>query len=257
MEVDGMSEISILPFDDPNKVSFAVKDDKTIIGEGRVIASFSMVNITDQPFYSDKASQGYQIMASNMPLNGGVYWLLLIKTVTKLRNRYTQGEVLQNEGEFELFYLTCNKPLILENAKYRALPYIKKSDLLRYPFEEIKKFEISDVIQNTELSFDTVSRTLSREEVKTILARNYAVNGGFNLKFIKRGHAQQIGYTVAGLVQPLISNNITFIESKGLEKPVKQFVIINQGGRDWPVECWGTRLWLIDGKEYYTGDIKY
>lgn len=252
-----MSEISMLPFDEPSKVSFTVENDKTIKGDGRVIASFSMVNITDQPFYSDKASQGYQIMASNMPLNGGVYWLLLIKTSVELRNKYTQGDVLQETGAFELFYLTCNKPLILENAKYRALPYIKKSDLLRYPHEEISKFEISDVMQNTELSFDTVSRTLSREEVKTIIARNYAVNGGFNLKFIKRGHAQQIGYSVAGLVQPLISDSVTSIESKGLKEPVKQFVIINQGGRDWPVECWGTRLWVIDGKEYYTGDIKY
>lgn len=252
-----MSEISMLPFDEPSKVSFAVGTDKTIKGDGRVIGSFSMVNITDQPFYSDKASQGYQIMASNMPLNGGVYWVLLIKTTTELRTRYTQGEVLQETGNFELFYLTCNKPLILENAKYRALPHIKKSDLLRYPYEEISKFEVSDVIQNTELSFDTVKRTLSKQEVKTILARNYTVNGGFNLKFIKRGHAQQIGYSVAGLVQALITNDITSIESKGLKEPVKQFVIINQGGRDWPVECWGTRLWIIDGKEYYTGDIKY
>lgn len=252
-----MSEISILPFDSPDKVIFSVGNDKTVHGAGRLIASFSMVNITDQPFYSDKASQGYQIMASNMPLNGGVYWLLLIKTVTKLCNRYTQGEVLQNEGEFELFYLTCNKPLILENAKYRALPYIKKSDLLRYPFEEIKNFEVTDVMQNTELSFDTVKRTLNKQEVKTILARNYAVNGGFNLKFIKRGHAQQIGYSVAGLVQPLINGSITLIESKWLKEPVKQFVVITQGGRDWPVECWATRLWIIDGKEYYTGDVKY
>lgn len=252
-----MSEISMLPFDEPSKVSFTVGTDKTIKGEGRVIVSFSMVNITDQPYYSDKASQGYQILASNMPLNDGIYWLLLIKTDTELRNRYTQGDVLQTTGNFEMFYLTCNKPLILENAKYRALPYIKKSDLLRYPHEEISKFEISDVMQNTELSFDTVSRTLSSQEVKTILARNYAVNGGFNLKFIKRGHAQQIGYSVAGLVQPLINNNISSIESKGLEEPVKQFVTISQGGRDWPVECWGSRLWVIDGKEYYTGDIKY
>lgn len=252
-----MSEISILPFDSPDKVTFSVEDDKTVRGAGRLIASFSMVNITDQPYYSDKANQGYQIMASNMPLNGGIYWLLLIKTNTELRNRYTQGEVLQNEGEFELFYLTCNKPLILENAKYRALPYIKKSDLLRYPYEEISKFEISDVIQNTELSFDTVKRTLSKQEVKTVMARNYALNGGYKLKFIKRGHAQQIGYSVAGLVQPLINNNITSIESRGLKETVKQFIVINQGGRDFPVECWGTRLWIIDGKEYYTGDINY
>lgn len=251
-----MSEISKLPFDDDSKVIFTVGEDKTITGAGRVIASFSMVNITDQPYYSDKASQGYQIFASNMPLNGGVYWLLMIKTTAELRNRYTQGDVLQETGNFELFYLTCNKPLILENAKYRALPFIKKSDLLRYPYEEINKFAVSDVIQNTELSFDTVNRTLSIQELKTIMARNYALNGGVNLKFIKRGHAQQIGYSVAGLVQPLI-NNITSIESKGLKEPVKQFVIINQGGRDWPVECWGTRLWIIDGKEYYTGDVKY
>lgn len=252
-----MSEISILPFNEPSKVSFSVGTDKTIKGEGRLIASFSMVNITDQPFYSDKASQGYQIMASNMPLNGGVYWLLLIKTSAELRNRYTQGDVLQVAGNFEMFYLTCNKPLILENAKYRALPFIKKSDLLRYPYREISKFAVSDVIQNTELSFDTVSRTLSKEEVKTVLARNYALNGGFSLKFIKRGHAQQIGYTIAGLVQPLISDDVLSIESKGLDAPVKQFVVINQGGRDYPVECQATRLWIIDGKEYYTGDIKY
>lgn len=252
-----MSEISMLPFDDPSKVSFAVGVDKTIKGAGRVIASFSMVNITDQPYYSDKASQGYQIMASNMPLNGGVYWLVMIKTATELRNRYTQGGVLQEAGGFELFYLTCNKPLILENAKYKALPYIKKSDLLRYPYEEIRKFEISDVTQNTELSYDTVNRTLSKSEIKTVLSRNYAVNGGFNLKFIKRGHSQQIGYSIAGLVQPLVSNNVTTFESKGLDVPVRQFVVINQGGRDYPIECWATRQWLIDGKVYYTGDIKY
>lgn len=75
-----MSEIAIFPVDDEQS-SFEVLSNKTIVGAGNTIAPFTMFNITDTPFLSDKKTQGWQIFASNQPLTTGIYWVMFIKPI--------------------------------------------------------------------------------------------------------------------------------------------------------------------------------
>lgn len=176
---DIMSEIAIFPIDD-EQTSFEVSSNKTIVGTGNIIAPFTMFNITDTPFLSDKKSQGWQIFASNQPLTTGVYWVMFIKTGGKLKNKYFQcGKMIVN-NEFEIYFKTCRKPLLLQNlTRSYALPY-------QTPMQRLRVGKIDDVklINSFDLKgidYMTLDRPLSLVECEKLMIYRSVIQRGVNL----------------------------------------------------------------------------
>lgn len=261
---DLMSEHCKFPFDDPARSEFKIDENGHFTGFGEVRASFSMINISDQPILSDKKSQGWQIYASNMPLTESKYWLFYIKTTNNVtfKDRYTQGEAIldtDNISMFEFYYNTTNKPLILGNVKNNiALPKISKTNKIKFAdFEGIERLQMQDAVQSSEFSYDTVDRTLTVDECKQLLSFFYSAKDGTRLYFIKNGKYQQTGLTIAGLIQPLVNNEIQKIETYHLDTPVSQAIVLDQGGTDWVSNEVATRMLKIDDTEYYVGEITF
>lgn len=176
---DIMSEISIFPIDD-EQTSFEVSSNKTIVGTGNIIAPFTMFNITDTPFLSDKKSQGWQIFASNQPLTTGVYWVMFIKTGGKLKNKYFQCGKMIDNNEFEIYFKTCRKPLLLQNlTRSYALPY-------QTPMQRLRVGKIDDVklINSFDLKgidYMTLDRPLSLDECEKLIIYRSVIQRGVNL----------------------------------------------------------------------------
>lgn len=176
---DIMSEIAIFPIDD-EQTSFEVTSNKTIVGTGNIIAPFTMFNITDTPFLSDKKSQGWQIFASNQPLTTGVYWVMFIKTGGKLKNKYFQCGKMIDNNEFEIYFKTCRKPLLLQNlTRSYALPY-------QTPMQRLRVGKIDDVklINSFDLKgidYMTLDRPLSLDECEKLIIYRSVIQRGVNL----------------------------------------------------------------------------
>lgn len=176
---DIMSEIAIFPIDD-EQTSFEVSSNKTIVGTGNIIAPFTMFNITDTPFLSDKKSRGWQIFASNQPLTTGVYWVMFIKTRGKLKNKYFQCGKMIDNNEFEIYFRTCRKPLLLQNlTRSYALPY-------QTPMQRLRVGKIDDVklINSFDLKgidYMTLDRPLTLVECEKLMIYRSVIQRGVNL----------------------------------------------------------------------------
>ena len=176
---DIMSEIAIFPVDDEQS-SFEVLSNKTIVGAGNTIAPFTMFNITDTPFLSDKKTQGWQIFAFYQPLTTGIYWVMFIKTNTKLKNKYFQyGKMIDNE-EFEIYFRTCRKPLLLQNlTRSNVLPYQTTMQRLR-----VGKIDDVKLVNSFDLKgadYMTLDRPLTLVECEKLLIYRSVIQRGVNL----------------------------------------------------------------------------
>lgn len=176
---DIMSEIAIFPIDD-EQTSFEVSSNKTIVGMGNIIAPFTMFNITDTPFLSDKKSQGWQIFASNQPLTTGVYWVMFIKTRGKLKNKYFQCGKMIDNNEFEIYFKTCRKPLLLQNlTRSYALPYQTSMQRLRVgKIDDVKLINSFDL---KGIDYMTLDRPLSLDECEKLMIYRSVIQRGVNL----------------------------------------------------------------------------
>lgn len=179
---DIMSEIAIFPIDD-EQTSFEVSSNKTIVGMGNIIAPFTMFNITDTPFLSDKKSQGWQIFASNQPLTTGIYWVMFIKTETRLRNKYYQyGKMLDNSS-FEIYFKTCRKPLLLQNlTRSNVLPY--QTTMQRLRVGKIDGVKLINSFDLKGIDYMTLDRSLSLEECEKIIIYRSVIQRGVNLNVL-------------------------------------------------------------------------
>lgn len=176
---DIMSEIAIFPVDDEQS-SFEVLTNKTIVGAGNIIAPFTMFNITDTPFLSDKKTQGWQIFASNQPLTTGIYWVMFIKTNAKLKNKYFQyGKMIDNE-EFEIYFRTCRKPLLLQNlTRSNVLPY--QTTMQRLRVGKIDDVKLVNSFDLKGVDYMTLNRTLTLDECEKLLIYRSVIQRGVNL----------------------------------------------------------------------------
>lgn len=113
-----MSEISVLPFEDSNKSSFLMTTvDNVFHFTGYLKASFTMINITDEQYLSDLKSRGFQIFASNQPLDNGLYWLFYIMCDETLEDFYNQNDFILEGSKGYFYYRTCKKPLLLQKDR--------------------------------------------------------------------------------------------------------------------------------------------
>lgn len=176
---DNMSEIAIFPIDD-EQTSFEVLPNNSIIGNGNIIAPFTMFNITDTPYLSDKKNQGWQIFASNQPLTTGIYWVMFIKTETRLRNKYFQyGKMLDNSS-FEICFRTCRKPLLLQNLKRsNVLPY--QTIMQRLRIGKIDNVPLVNSFDLKGIDLLTLDRVLTLEECEKIIIYRSIIQRGVNL----------------------------------------------------------------------------
>lgn len=176
---DIMSEIAIFPVDDEQS-SFEVLPNKTIVGAGNIIAPFTMFNITDTPFLSDKKTQGWQIFASNQPLTTGIYWVMFIKTNTKLKNKYFQyGKIIDNK-EFEIYFRTCRKPLLLQNlTRFNVLPH--QTTMQRLRVGKIDDVKLVNSFDLKGVDYMTLNRTLTLDECEKLLIYKSVIQRGVNL----------------------------------------------------------------------------
>lgn len=175
---DIMSEIAIFPVDDGT--TFEITPDKRIIGSGEIIAPFTMFNITDTPFLSDKKSQGWQIFASNQPLTTGIYWVMFINTPNKLKNKYFQyGKIIDNK-EFEIYFRTCRKPLLLQNlTHFNVLPY--QTTMQRLRVGKIDGVKLVNSFDLKGVDYMTLNRTLTLDECEKLLIYKSVIQRGVNL----------------------------------------------------------------------------
>lgn len=176
---DIMSEIAIFPIDD-EQTSFEVLSDNSIIGNGNVIVPFTMFNITDTPYLSDKKSQGWQIFASNQPLTTGIYWLMFIKTETRLRNKYFQYGRLLDNSSFEIYFRTCRKPLLLQNlTRSNVLPY--QTTMQRLRVGKIDNVKLINSFDLKGIDLLTLDKVLTLEECEKIIIYRSTIQRGVNL----------------------------------------------------------------------------
>lgn len=179
---DIMSEIAIFPLDDEQS-TFEVLSNKTIVGTGNIIAPFTMFNITDTPFLSDKKSQGWQIFASNQPLTTGIYWVMFIKTNTKLKNKYFQYGKMIDNNEFEIYFRTCRKPLLLQNlSRSYVLPY--QTTMQRLRVGKIDGVKLINSFDLKGIDYMTLDRSLSLEECEKIIIYRSVIQRGVNLNVL-------------------------------------------------------------------------
>lgn len=250
-----MSEIAIFPIDDKVNTTYDIQNDNTIVGHGVLNASFSMVNVTDERMFTDVKSRGWQMFVSNMPLDTGLYWLMYLKCERNLSLRYTQGAQILYDEEFEVYYRTCRKPLILGNVNTNnQLPYCTKLQYIRL---EDERLTMTEKIQSTELSYNSIGKQLSIMDCKTILQHYLNKNGGTELKFIVYSSWQQIGFTVASLVQPLCNNDVEHLKIVNLTEPMPCYIERNEGLEKYTVLQYATKKVTIDDKDYYIGDLNY
>lgn len=180
---DYMSEIALFPIDNVKNTTFTVKPDKSIVGNGDIYAPFTMINITDTPFLSDKKNQGWQIFASNQPLTGGLYWLMYIKTPITLRNKYFQSGNIYMNGDFEIYFRTCKKPLLLANVrKLNELPYQTPMQVLR--IGKIPETKIISQFNNKAIDYTVIDRPLTLDECEKILIYRSFIQRGVNLNVL-------------------------------------------------------------------------
>lgn len=249
-----MSEICKFPFADPARTSFTLENG-SFVGSGELLASFTMINITDQAFLSDKKSQGWQVFVSNMPLDHGFYWFMFIKTGEKLKVRYPQNATILDNATFEMWYTRVNKPLVLGNlTNTRYLPLMNKLQYLK--FGKIEGVELQDSIQTSEFSYNSLTRTLTLDEVQNVLKYFHGL-GGVSLWWIKSGKVAKTSYSLASLVQPLISNDINFFKIEDLTEEQNFFINYKQGGTVLPYEETALKKLYINDKVYYLGQVTY
>lgn len=176
---DIMSEIAIFPIDD-DQTSFEILNDKTIVGNGNIIAPFTMFNITDTPFLSDKKRQGWQIFASNQPLTTGIYWVLFIKTPDKLKNKYFQYGKMIDNNEFEIYFRTCRKPLLLQNlTRSYVLPY--QTTMQRLRVGKIDNVKLINSFDLKGIDYMSLDRPLTLNECENIIIYRSVIQRGVNL----------------------------------------------------------------------------
>lgn len=249
-----MSEQITLPFSDPKKSTFDVIDGH-LVGTGELYTSFTFVNITDERFFSDLKSRGWQILASNMPLNNSVYGIMYVKVDTKLANTGTQGMLIQNDGEFDIYYKTCRKPLILGNiSKTYTLPVVTRFQMLR--FENAHKLPLQTNVQSTILDYSQMSRTLTMSECEIIL-QHWLNQGGLTMWFIISDTYNKFGFTRASIIKNLITEETKYIKFEELEEVIPCFVEIWQGGLKSTINQLATHKLRVDDKDYYLGLVDY
>ncbi len=249
-----MSEQITLPFSDPKKSRFDVIDNH-IVGTGELYTSFTFVNITDERFFSDLKSRGWQILASNMPLNNSVYGIMYVKVNNRIPNTGTQGMMIQSEGDFDVYYRTCRKPLILGNiSKSYTLPVVTRLQMLR--FENANKLPLQNNVQSTFLDYSQMARTLTLSECEVIL-QHFLNQGGLSMWFIISDTYNKFGFTRASIIKNLITDETKYIKFEELEEVIPCFVEIWQGGLKSTINQLATHKLRVDDKDYYLGPVDY
>lgn len=249
-----MSEQIKLPFMDPKKSSFDVVDNH-LIGSGELYSSFTFVNITDERFFSDLKSRGWQILASNMPLNGGVYGIMFVKVDNRIPNTGTQGMMIQPEGDFDVYYKTCRKPLILGNiSRSYVLPTVTKFQALR--FDNANKLPLQSNVQSTFLDYSQMARTLTLSECEIVL-QHFLNQGGLSMWFIISDTYNKFGFTRASIIKNLITDDTKYVKFEELEETIPCFVEIWQGGVKSTINQLATHKLRVDDKDYYLGPVDY
>lgn len=249
-----MSEQIALPFSDPEKSHFDVVDNH-LVGRGELYSSFTFVNITDERFFSDLKSRGWQVLASNMPLNNSLYGIMYVKVNNRISNAGTQGMLIQSEGEFDVYYKTCRKPLILGNiSKTYALPVITRSQMLR--FENANKLPLQSNVQSTFLDYSQMARILTLSECEIIL-QHWLNQGGLSMWFIISDTYNKFGFTRASIIKNLITDETKHIKFEELKETVPCFVEIWQGGLKSTINQLATHKLRVDDKDYYLGPVDY
>lgn len=249
-----MSEQITLPFSDPRKTRFDVLGNH-LVGSGELYSSFTFVNITDERFFSDLKSRGWQVLASNMPLNNSVYGIMYVKVNNRIPNTGTQGMMIQSEGEFDVYYKTCRKPLILGNiSKTCTLPVVTRLQMLR--FENANKLPLQNNVQSTFLDYSQMVRTLTLSECEIIL-QHWLNQGGLSMWFIISDTYNKFGFTRASIIKNLITDETKYIKFEELEEVIPCFVEIWQGGLKSTINQLATHKLRVDDKDYYLGPVDY
>lgn len=75
--------------------------------------------------------------------------------------------------------------------------------------------------------------------------------------WIKSGKVAKTSYSLASLVQPLISNDINFFKIEDLTEEQNFFINYKQGGTVLPYEETALKKLYINDKVYYLGQVTY
>lgn len=225
-----MSEISVLPFEDSKQSSFEMTTiDKVFHFTGELKASFTMINITDEQYISDLKNQGWQIFASNQPLDGGLYWLFYIKCDELLEDMYFQNNTILENSKGMFYYRTCKKPLLLQNVgRTNVTPYI--TTLQRLRFGNRYDLEEKDSVSFNYLDINNMDRTLSRDEVRHVIDYQLTQTGYTQPYYLKNSSGEQlIGYSLASMLKETINDDIETMSITNVTSYQTELVAVYQG----------------------------
>lgn len=225
-----MSEISILPFEDSKNSSFLMTTiDNVFHFTGDLKASFTMINITDEQYLSDLKSRGFQIFASNQPLDGGLYWLFYVMCPETLGERYNQNEKILEGSTGYFYYRTCKKPLLLQNVgKENVRPFITTLQRLRFG----NQYDLPQVdsVSFTHMDINQLDRTLSPDEVRTVINYQLTQTSYQQPYYLKNSSGDQlIGYTFASMLKNMINDDIQTISVSNVTDYETELVAVYQG----------------------------
>lgn len=225
-----MSEMSVLPFEDSNKSSFLMTTiDNVFHFTGDLKASFTMINITDEQYLSDLKSRGFQIFASNQPLDGGVYWLFYIMCDETLEDMYYQNELILDGSKGYFYYRTCKKPLLLQNVgKDNVRPHITTLQRLRFG----NQYDLPqiDSVSFNHMDINQLDRMLSPDEVRTVINYQLTQTSYQQPYYLKNSAGEQIiGYTFASMLKNMIDDDIQTISVSNVTDYETELVAVYQG----------------------------
>lgn len=250
-----MSEICILPFEDSGKSNFFVSTiDNVFHFTGDLKASFTMINITDEQYLSDLKSRGFQIFASNQPLDGGLYWLFYIMCDKPLEDYYNQNDFILEGSKGYFYYRTCKKPLLLQNVvKDNVRPYI--TTLQRLRFGNQYNLPQVDSVSFTHMDINQLDRTLSHDEVRNVINYQLTQTSYQQPYYLKNSAGEQIiGYTFASMVKNIINEDIETISVSNVTDYETELVAVYQGNLcvDF-IDAVKTKIIKINDNEYTFG----
>lgn len=225
-----MSEICILPFEDSGKSNFFVsKIDNVFHFTGDLKASFTMINITDEQYLSDLKSRGFQIFASNQPLDGGLYWLFYIMCDKTLEDYYNKNDFILEGSKGYFYYRNCKKPLLLQNVgKDNVRPYI--TTLQRLRFGNQYNLPQVDSVSFTHMDINQLERTLTPDEVRNVINYQLTQTSYQQPYYLKNSAGEQIiGYTFASMVKNIINEEIETISVSNVTDYETELVAVYQG----------------------------
>lgn len=250
-----MSEISILPFEDSGKSNFLLSTiDNVFHFTGDLKASFTMINITDEQYLSDLKSRGFQIFASNQPLDGGLYWLFYIMCDKTLEDYYNQNDFILEGSKGYFYYRNCKKPLLLQNVgKDNVRPYI--TTLQRLRFGNQYNLPQVDSVSFTHMDINQLDRPLSPDEVRNVINYQLTQTSYHHPYYLKNSAGEQIiGYTFASMLKNIINEDIETISVSNVTDYETELVAVYQGNLcvDF-IDAVKTKIIKINDNEYTFG----